>query len=78
MTDSFGAAGCYSRLMETKRLMRSSRDKWLGGVAGGLAHYFNIDSTLVRLGFLLTLFAGGAGVLIYIFLWIVMPISYEY
>lgn len=45
----------------------------LGGVAGGLAEYFAIDPTLVRIIFVVSLFAGGAGVLAYIILWIVVP-----
>jgi phage shock protein C len=57
----------------TKKLYRSSRDRMLGGVAGGLAEYFEIDSTLVRILFVITLFIGGTGILAYILLWIVVP-----
>lgn len=56
-----------------KKLFRSNKDKMLGGVAGGLAEYFAIDPTLVRIIFVVSLFAGGAGVLAYIILWIVVP-----
>ncbi|HKB84700.1 MAG TPA: PspC domain-containing protein [Ignavibacteriaceae bacterium] len=56
-----------------KKLYRSNKDKMLGGVAGGLAEYFSIDPTLVRIIFVVSLFAGGAGVLAYIILWIVVP-----
>ncbi len=56
-----------------RKLYRSSRDRMLGGVAGGLAEYFEIDSTLVRILFVITLFIGGTGVLAYILLWIVVP-----
>lgn len=56
-----------------KKLYRSNKDKMLGGVAGGLAEYFAIDPTLVRIIFVVSLFAGGAGVLAYIILWIVVP-----
>ena len=45
----------------------------IGGVAGGLAEYFDIDSTLVRIIFVVSLFVGGSGVLAYIILWIVVP-----
>jgi phage shock protein C len=55
------------------RLYRSENDRVLGGVAGGLAEYFNLDSTLLRLVFVLLLVFGGSGLLIYIILWIVMP-----
>jgi len=59
--------------METKRLYRSNRDVMLGGVAGGLAEYFNLDPTLVRLIFVLLALAGGPGIIIYLILWIIMP-----
>ena len=57
----------------TTRLMRSRSDSMLGGVCGGLGKYLNIDSTLVRLFFLIFTLAGGAGVLIYLILWIILP-----
>ncbi len=56
-----------------KKLYRSNKDKMLGGVAGGLAEYFAIDPTLVRIIFVVSLFVGGAGILAYIILWIVVP-----
>jgi phage shock protein C len=59
--------------MEPKRFYRSTTDKKIGGVAGGLADYFDIDSLLVRLIFVILALAGGGGVLIYIILWIVTP-----
>jgi phage shock protein PspC (stress-responsive transcriptional regulator) len=57
-----------------RRLTRS-RDRKLGGVAGGIAEYLGIDPTLVRLGFLLAIFVGGAGVIAYLVAWIVLPES---
>ena len=56
-----------------KKLYRSRKDKMIGGVAGGLADYFEVDPTLVRIVFIVTLFLGGSGVLAYIILWIVVP-----
>ena len=56
-----------------KKLYRSFKDKMLGGVAGGLAEYFGIDVTLVRVLFVVTLFLGGTGVLAYIIMWIIVP-----
>ncbi len=56
-----------------KRLFRDPENKYIGGVCGGLGAYFHIDSTWVRLIFLLTLFLGGSGLLIYVILWIVIP-----
>ncbi len=60
----------------TKRIYRSRSDKILGGVCGGLAEYFNIDSLIVRgIWILLILMAHGAPLLIYIFAWILMPVE---
>lgn len=56
-----------------KKLYRSTTDKMLGGVAGGLAEYFGIDSTLVRVLFIIIVFLGGGGIIAYIILWIVVP-----
>ena len=57
----------------TKKLHRSKDDRWLAGVCGGIAEYFNVDSTLIRVLFILFGFAVGGGLLIYIILWIIMP-----
>ncbi|MFN8598641.1 MAG: PspC domain-containing protein [Anaerolineae bacterium] len=59
--------------MEPRRLYRSKTDRMVSGVCGGLAQYFSIDPTLVRLLFLLLVVAGGGGVLIYIVLAIIVP-----
>jgi phage shock protein C len=59
--------------MEPKRFYRSTIDKKIAGVAGGLAEYFEIDSLLVRLIFVILALAGGGGILIYIILWIITP-----
>lgn len=59
--------------MSESRLTRSSSDKIIGGVAGGIASYLAIDPVLVRIGFLVLLFASGIGFPIYLILWIVMP-----
>jgi len=56
-----------------KKLYRSRKEKMLGGVCGGLAEYFNVDPTLVRIIFVVSLFAGGTGVIAYIILLIVVP-----
>lgn len=56
-----------------KKLYRSETDIMVGGVCGGLAEYFNIDSTIIRLIFVLILLSGGSGILVYIVLWIVLP-----
>jgi phage shock protein C len=59
----------------TSRLVRTQNDRMIGGVCGGLGRYLNLDSTLVRLAFVLFTLAGGAGVLIYLILLIVMPLD---
>ena len=52
--------------MEGKRLYRSRKDRMICGVCGGIAKYFNIDPTLVRLAFVLISMGAGSGVLAYI------------
>ncbi|KLU59895.1 DNA-binding transcriptional activator PspC [Peptococcaceae bacterium CEB3] len=59
----------------TERLYRSGRNKILGGVCGGLAEYFNIDPTLIRLIAIVTIFAIGAGFVAYIACWIIIPMN---
>ncbi len=55
-----------------KKWYRSRKDKMIGGVAGGLAEYFDVDPTIVRILFVVGLFMG-AGFLAYILLWIIVP-----
>jgi phage shock protein C len=63
-------------LRAPRRLYRLAYDKMLGGVCAGLARYFNIDVTLVRLLVVLgVVFSGGVGLLAYIVAWIVMPVD---
>ena len=56
-----------------KRLQRSEHDKWIGGVCGGIAEYFNIDPTLVRLAWVVLTCFGGSGILAYIVAAIIIP-----
>ncbi|WP_158841837.1 PspC domain-containing protein [Polaribacter sp. L3A8] len=56
-----------------KKLFRDGDDKFLGGVAAGIAHYFDIDTIWVRLGLLALFFGAGFGVILYIILWILLP-----
>lgn len=58
--------------MTSKRLYRSCKDRVLGGVAGGLGEYFEIDSTLIRLIFALA-FISGFGFVAYPLAWIIIP-----
>jgi len=55
------------------KLYRSKKDCVIGGVCGGIAEYFNIDSTLVRLLAVLIFFFGGSGIIAYIIGWIIIP-----
>jgi phage shock protein PspC (stress-responsive transcriptional regulator)/predicted membrane protein len=56
-----------------RKLTRSSTDKLIGGVAGGLGRYFGVDPILFRIAFVVLLFAGGVGVLAYIGLLVFVP-----
>ncbi len=47
-------------------LRRSYHDRVLGGVAGGLARYFGVDATIVRIGFVIATLVGGAGIPLYL------------
>jgi phage shock protein PspC (stress-responsive transcriptional regulator) len=63
---------------QAKRLYRSRYDTMIGGVCSGLAQYFNVDITIIRVVFvILALFAAG-GVVIYIILWIAIPVDPDY
>lgn len=59
-----------------KKLYRSITDRVIGGVCGGIAEYFEVDSTLVRLAFVLFTLTvkNGSGLLIYLILWLVVPV----
>jgi phage shock protein C len=60
-------------MSQTRKLYRSQTNRMLAGVCGGLAEYFNTDPTLIRVLFVgLTVF-GGAGPLIYLAMWIIVP-----
>lgn len=58
----------------TGRKLERSSNKMIAGVCGGLANYFDIDPTVVRVGYtLLTVFTAFSGVLAYIIMWLIMP-----
>lgn len=56
-----------------KRLYKSNENKMVCGVCGGIAEFFDIDPTLVRLGWVLFCALGGSGILAYIIAAIVIP-----
>jgi phage shock protein C len=55
-----------------KKLHKSSTDRVLTGVCGGLAEYFEVDSVLIRLIFIISIFIGGVGIFVYIILFFLM------
>ena len=57
-----------------KKLTRSRSDRMLAGVCGGLAAYFGLDPSLVRIGYaLLTFFTEFAGIPVYLIMWLIVP-----
>lgn len=56
-----------------KRLYKSSQDKKICGVCGGIADYFNVDPTLVRLGWVILTVFVGSGIFAYIIAALIMP-----
>lgn len=58
---------------DIKRLYKSRTDRMIDGVCGGIAHYLNLDPTLVRIAWVLLTLLGGSGILLYFIAMIVMP-----
>ena len=56
-----------------RKLYRSNTNRMLAGVCGGLAEYFNLDPTLVRVLFVLLAVLGGSGLVLYVAMWIIVP-----
>ena len=61
--------------MTNKKLYRNEDGAMIAGVCGGLADYFDIDATLVRVIFVILLIGGGSGFLIYLVLWLITPMK---
>lgn len=59
--------------MDTKRLYRSRDDRWIAGVCGGLARFFGVDPTPIRIGFIALSLWNGFGVLVYLIMLLVVP-----
>ncbi|WP_280402603.1 PspC domain-containing protein [Nocardia carnea] len=57
----------------TRRFTRSTTDKWIGGVCGGIAQYFGWSPGIVRLLFVLSCLIPGPQFVIYLVLWLMMP-----
>ena len=58
---------------ESDRLERGGRGRMVGGVAVGLADYFDVDPTLVRIGFVALTFLGGLAIPLYLAGWLLIP-----
>ena len=56
-----------------KRIYRSEDDRKIAGVCGGIAEYFDVDSTLIRLAFVFFVLVAGTGILAYIIAALIMP-----
>ena len=61
----------------TKRLYRSRTECWLAGVCGGIGDYFDTDPTVIRVIFVLAALIMGGGLLIYLILWLIIPLEPE-
>ncbi len=72
-----GVAASGSKLTALNGLRRSTTDSWIGGVCGGLSSFTGMDSWLWRLLFALTLLAGGIGFVVYVLLWILVPLDHD-
>ncbi|MYJ28787.1 MAG: PspC domain-containing protein, partial [Acidimicrobiaceae bacterium] len=69
-TEGASAEGAAAR---RRTLCRSSTDKVVAGVAGGIGAYFGIDSVIVRIAFIVLTFLGGAGPFLYLIGWLALP-----
>jgi phage shock protein C len=62
----------------TRTLYRSRTNRQIAGVCGGLAEYFHLDATLIRVLFAVLAVFGGSGLLLYLVLWLVVPEEPQY
>lgn len=65
------------RIRHYKRLYRSRHDRMIAGVCAGLAHYFDQDPTWIRLLFVVFLLLGGSAILVYLVMWLVIPLDHS-
>jgi phage shock protein C len=61
--------------MLQKLLHRSRTERMIAGVCGGIAEYLDVDPTIVRVLWVLFAFMAGTGILLYLILWVVMPLD---
>jgi phage shock protein PspC (stress-responsive transcriptional regulator) len=71
--ESEGRSSFHETYTTSKRLYRDPENSVIGGVCGGLGAYFKVDPIIFRLLFVIFFFAGGASILVYVILWIVLP-----
>ncbi|MCU0262164.1 MAG: PspC domain-containing protein [Candidatus Nanopelagicales bacterium] len=64
-----------SQAVGTRRVVRSVSDRWIGGVAGGLAEHLGAPAWVLRLAFVVTTLIGGAGIVAYGLMWIFLPLD---
>ena len=62
-----------SKIKGPKRLFRDIDNRIIGGVCSGLGSYFNVDMLWFRIAFIISVFIGGAGALVYLVLWVITP-----
>ncbi len=72
-TGNSTAAGPAATPRVEKKLLRAREDKWIAGVCMAFARYFEIDITLVRLLWVITIIFAGTGLLAYIICWAIIP-----
>ena len=60
-------------MAETRKLYRSRTNRQVAGVCGGLAEYFKVDATMIRVLVVLLAVLGGAGLVLYVAMWIIVP-----
>ena len=59
--------------MATPKRLTRSKDKMVAGVCAGIGNYLDIDPTIVRIAFVFLAFAGGAAILAYLIMWVIVP-----
>ncbi len=64
-----------SQAVGTRRVVRSVSDRWVGGVAGGLAEHVGAPAWVLRLGFVVTTLVGGVGLVAYLLMWVFLPLD---
>lgn len=68
-------AAPLSKVSALNGFRRSPSDRWLGGVCGGLSTFTGLDAWLWRLAFALMLILGGSGLVLYVLLWVLVPLD---